>query len=33
LKKEGTSRQGRRAYYTMVDPEGVEQALNELAEQ
>src|SRR3989344_8251669 len=33
LKKEGTSRQGRRAYYTIVDPEGVEQALNELAEQ
>ena len=33
LKKEGTSRQGRRAYYTVVDPEGVEQALNELAEQ
>lgn len=30
LKKEGTSRQGRRAYYAIVDPEGVEQALNEL---
>lgn len=33
LKKEGTSRQGRRAYYSVVDPEGVERALNELAEQ
>lgn len=32
LKKEGTSRAGRRAYYTIVDPEGVERALNELAE-
>lgn len=30
LKKEGTSRQGRRAYYSIVDPEGVKQALNEL---
>ncbi len=30
LKKEGTSRQGRRAYYSMVDPEGVELALNEV---
>ena len=31
LKKEGTSRQGRRAYYSIVDPEGVEQALNEIS--
>ena len=30
LKKEGTSRGGRRAYYSIFDPEGVEQALNEL---
>ena len=30
LKKEGTSRAGRRAYYTIVDPEGVERALDEL---
>lgn len=30
LKKEGTSRGGRRAYYSMVDPEGVEIALKEL---
>ena len=30
LKKEGTSRAGRRAYYSIIDPEGVEQALNEL---
>ena len=33
LKKEGTSRQGRRAYYTMIDPEGVEQALDEIVKQ
>ena len=30
LRKEGTSRQGRRAYYSIIDPEGVEQALAEL---
>jgi len=30
LRKEGTSRAGRRAYYSMVNLEGVEQALNEL---
>lgn len=31
LKKEGTSRAGRRAYYSMIDPEGVERALNEIS--
>lgn len=30
LQKEGTSRGGRRAYYSMPDPNGVEQALIEL---
>ncbi len=30
LKKEATSRGGRRAYYSFIDPEGVEQALKEL---
>lgn len=30
LKKEGTSRGGRRAYYSFVDAEGAEQALKEL---
>ncbi|KKQ21229.1 MAG: hypothetical protein US33_C0007G0022 [Parcubacteria group bacterium GW2011_GWC1_36_9] len=30
LKKEGTSRGGRRAYYSFIDSAGVEQALNEL---
>ena len=30
LKKERTVRKGRRAYYTMPDPEGVERALKEL---
>lgn len=27
LKKEGTSRGGRRAYYSIIDPKGIEQAL------
>jgi hypothetical protein len=31
LKNEGTSRAGRRAYYSVIDPEGVERALNELS--
>ena len=30
LKKEGTSHGGRRAYYSIFDSKGVEQALNEL---
>lgn len=30
LKKEGTARAGRRAYYSFIDPDGVEQALKEL---
>lgn len=30
LKKEATARGGRRAYYSFVDPEGVESALKEL---
>lgn len=30
LQKEGTARAGRRAYYTMPDPDGVQQALTEL---
>lgn len=30
LRKEGTSRKGRRAYYSMVDPTGVERALLEV---
>lgn len=30
LQKEGTSRGGRRAYYSIIDPEGVERALREL---
>jgi len=30
LKKEGTSRGGRRAYYLIIDSKGVEQALDEL---
>ena len=30
LKREGTARGGRRAYYTMPDPRGVETALKEL---
>ena len=32
LKHEDTSRGGRRAYYTMPDPNGVERALRELSE-
>lgn len=30
LQKEGTARAGRRAYYSMSDPDGVQQALSEL---
>ncbi|QQG46292.1 MAG: hypothetical protein HYY55_00385 [Candidatus Niyogibacteria bacterium] len=33
LKKEGTSRAGRRAYYSFVDPVGVEEALKELSQE
>jgi hypothetical protein len=30
LQREGTSRSGHRAYYTMIDPEGVRRALTEM---
>ena len=32
LKKEGTSRAGRRAYYSMIDSDGIEKALNEISD-